>query len=277
MDLLTFDNLFAFLTLTGLEVVLGIDNVIFIAILAGRLPPHQRDLARKLGLTVAVISRIALLLGISWVMKLTNPVLPGYTLTGKDLVLIIGGLFLVGKATHEMRHKLTAHEEHGADGGKPKYAGLTWMLLQVLFIDVIFSLDSVITAVGMSENLTIMIGAVLTSIVVMLVFSKLVVDFVDRHPEIKLLALSFLLMIGTLLIAEGFHYHIPKGYVYFAMAYALTIDLLQMRLVRPLPEGHAPQDGEGDSAAAPPAPPPVPQIDVDGQKSDDPLVNAASK
>jgi predicted tellurium resistance membrane protein TerC len=227
--LLTTENLIALLTLTSLEIVLGIDNVIFIAILAGKLPEKQRDFARQVGLGLAVLSRIALLLGIGWVMQLKHPLftLLHHEFTGKDLVLLFGGLFLLGKATYEIHHKVEAHHVREQSAGAP--ASLFWMLMQVLAIDVVFSLDSVITAVGMVKSVPIMITAILISVAIMLVFSGAVVRFVDQHPGIKLLALSFLLLIGVLLVAESFHHPIPKGYVYFAMAFSLGIELLQMR------------------------------------------------
>uniref|UniRef100_A0A7C4LJK0 TerC family protein n=1 Tax=Schlesneria paludicola TaxID=360056 RepID=A0A7C4LJK0_9PLAN len=230
-ELLTVENLVAFLALTSLETVLGIDNVIFIAILAGQLPERQRELARQLGLSIAVLSRIALLLGIGWVMQLTRPWfhLAGHEFTGKDVVLLLGGLFLLVQATREIHHKVAGHSGHGAAAA---VSTLTAMLVQVGFMDVIFSLDSVITAVGMSKQIPVMIAAILASIAVMLIFSGAIVRFVDRHPAIKILALAFLLLIGVLLVAEGFHYEIPKGYIYFAMAFALGVELLQMRAER---------------------------------------------
>jgi len=228
-DWMTTENLIAFVTLTSLEIVLGIDNVIFIAILAGKLPEKQRDFARKVGLGLAVLSRIALLMAIGWVIRLKEPLVTvwQYEFTGKDLVLLIGGLFLLAKATYEIHHKVEAHHVRDAVGRAP--ASLMWMLLQVLAIDVVFSLDSVITAVGMSQSIPIMIAAILVSVAVMLLFSGAVVRFVDQHPGIKLLALSFLLLIGVLLVAESFHHEIPKGYIYFAMAFSLGIELLQIR------------------------------------------------
>ncbi|MBI1346763.1 TerC family protein [bacterium] len=229
-ELLTTENLIAFFTLTSLEIVLGIDNVIFIAILAGKLPEKQRDLARQLGLGLAVLSRIGLLFAIGWVMKLKEPwfTLMHHEFSGKDLVLIVGGSFLIGKATWEMHHKVRGiqHGESHSTGA----SSLGGMLAQVLLIDVVFSLDSVITAVGMSNNIPIMVAAILASVAIMLLFSGPVVRFVDAHPAIKLLALAFLLLIGVLLVAEGFHQKIDKGYIYFAMAFSLGIELLQMRM-----------------------------------------------
>jgi predicted tellurium resistance membrane protein TerC len=228
-DLLTTQNLIALITLTSLEIVLGIDNIIFIAILAARLPEKQRDFARQVGLGLAVISRIGLLLGLGLVMRLKDPLftLLDHEFTGKDLVLLVGGLFLIAKSTYEIHHKVEAHHVQEQLGRAP--ASLVWMLLQVVAIDVVFSLDSVITAVGMSQSIPIMIAAILISVAIMLAFSGAVVRFVDRHPGIKLLALSFLLLIGVLLVAESFHHPIPKGYIYFAMAFSLGIELLQMR------------------------------------------------
>lgn len=240
-SLLTVESLIALVTLVSLEIVLGIDNIIFIAILAGRLPEDQRDRARKLGIEVAVVSRILLLLSISWVMRLTRPLfeLAGRQFTGKDLILVVGGAFLLTKATIEIHHKVEGVPEKET---KTKAAAtLRGVLLQVLMIDVVFSLDSVITAVGMTPHVPIMITAVLVSTVAMLVFSKPVVSFVEKHPAVKILALSFLMMIGALLVAEGFGKHIGKGYVYFAMAFSLAIELLQMRMankqksLRPFP------------------------------------------
>ncbi len=239
-ELLTTENLVAFFTLTSLEIVLGIDNIIFIAILAGKLPPEQRDRARQLGLTVAVVSRILLLLAIGWVIQLKEPWLTvplqqwtGFWsdlhLSGKDIVLLLGGLFLIGKSTHEIHHKVEGEDGHSGAGAKVVVHSLSGVLFQVMLIDVVFSLDSVITAVGISDTRAVMVAAILASVAVMLYFSKAIVDFVDRHPAIKLLALSFLLLIGVLLVAEAFHHHIPKGYIYFAMAFSLGIELLQMR------------------------------------------------
>jgi predicted tellurium resistance membrane protein TerC len=227
--LLTMESLVAFLTLVGLEVVLGIDNIIFIAVLAGRLPAAERDRARTLGIQVAVVSRILLLLSISWVMRLTRPLfeIGDHLFTGKDLILVVGGAFLLMKATVEIHHKVegVAEKAHTSSA-----TTLKSVLIQVLMIDVVFSLDSVITAVGMTPHVPLMIAAVLASTVIMLIFSRAVVDFVEKHPAVKLLALSFLMMIGVLLVAEGFGKQIGKGYIYFAMAFSLLVELLQMRM-----------------------------------------------
>ena len=228
-EYLTVECLIALLTLTALEVVLGIDNIIFIAIQAGHLPVEQRDRGRRLGLLVAVVSRIMLLFAIGWVTQLKTPIgsLFGHELTWKDLVVITGGLFLIRQATVEIHHKVEGHLQEQAHS--PRVTTLKSMLIQVTIMDLVFSLDSVITAVGMSKQVPIMIASVLAAVVVMLVFSGAIVRFVDHNPAIKLLALSFLLLIGVLLVAEGFHQEIDKGYIYFAMAFSLGIELMQMR------------------------------------------------
>ena len=229
VTMFTPENLIAFVTLTSLEIVLGIDNIIFIAILAGRLPEAQRDLARRLGLGVAVASRILLLMSLTWVLHLKHPLWTvwGLELTGKDLVLLAGGLFLIAKATYEIHHKVEHSPDVGTIAGKSP--SLRNMLLQVMLIDVVFSLDSVITAVGMSTDLVVMVASILTAVAVMLLASGPIVRFVDRHPAIKLLALSFLLLIGVLLVAEGCGRKIDKGYIYFAMAFSLGVELLNLR------------------------------------------------
>jgi predicted tellurium resistance membrane protein TerC len=233
--LLTPESLIAFLTLTSLEIVLGIDNIIFIAILAGKLPPGQRDKARQLGILLAVVSRLLLLFSISLVMKLTQPVVTipwpgvatGLGISGKDLILIFGGLFLLFKATYEIHHKVaSAQDSHS--GATPRKVTLGFVLFQVVMIDVVFSLDSVITAVGLTPHVPIMVAAVLTSVVIMLALSGAIVRFIEAHPAIKILALAFLIMIGALLLAEGFHQKISKGYVYFAMAFSIGVEILQM-------------------------------------------------
>jgi predicted tellurium resistance membrane protein TerC len=228
-ELLSTENVIAFLTLTSLEIVLGIDNIIFIAILAGKLPPEQRDRARRLGLLAAVVSRVILLLGISWVMRLKTPLFAvlDRQISGKDLVLIIGGMLLLLKATREIHHKVQHGIEGPANSGKAA-ASLMGVLLQVLALDVVFSLDSVITAVGLTEHIPIMIAAVLASVAVMLILSKAIVTFIERNPAIKILALAFLVLIGALLVAEGCGQHISKGYVYVARAFSVAVEVLQM-------------------------------------------------
>jgi predicted tellurium resistance membrane protein TerC len=226
--LLNVESLVAFLTLTGLEIVLGIDNLIFIAILAGKLPPEQRDRARRLGILLAVISRLALLFSITLVMRLTQPffTLLDIDISGKDLILIFGGLFLLAKATYEIHHRIN-HVEDGEVVG-PARVSLRSVLVQIVLLDVVFSLDSVITAVGLTPHVAIMVAAVLVSVGIMLVLSGAIVAFIDKHPALKILALAFLIMIGALLVAEGFHQHIGKGYVYFAMAFSVGVETLQI-------------------------------------------------
>ncbi len=231
-ELLTGEALIALLTLTSLEMILGIDNIIFIAILAGRLPAEQRDKGRTFGLMLAVISRVVLVLSIGWVMSLKEELFTilGHAFTGRDIILVLGGLFLVFKATREIHHKV---QSAGDEEGKPATAAsLRSVLIQVLLIDVVFSLDSVITAVGMTTGLKaaipIMVIAIILSVLGMLVFSKAIITFIEHNPAIKVLALSFLMLIGMLLIAEGFGKEIPKGYVYFAMAFSFLVEILQM-------------------------------------------------
>lgn len=239
VPLFSVPSLIALLTLTALEIVLGIDNIVFITILCGKLPEHQRDKARLIGLGLAMGMRIALLFGIAWVMRLTTPLfevpfLPGdeegssLGISGRDLILLLGGTFLIGKATWELHHQVTGHANVGGKAGS-KTAGFAGVLAQIVVLDLVFSLDSVITAVGMADHIEIMIAAVVIAIFVMMVFAKPVGSFVERHPTMKVLALSFLVLIGVLLVADGFHQHLDRGYVYFAMAFALVVDLLQLR------------------------------------------------
>ncbi len=229
-SLLTIQNMIALLTLFSLELVLGIDNVIFISILSSKLPQHQQKKARTTGLAIAVLSRIALLFSISWVIKLTAPLFEfwGHPISGRDVILILGGLFLLAKSTHEIHHKLEAAEENTVTGMK----SVTFhsVIIQILLLDVVFSLDSVITAVGMVQQISIMVAAVVLSTIVMITMASTISDFVDRHPTVKVLALSFLLLIGATLVAEGFGQHFPKGYIYFAMAFSLFVEFLNMRL-----------------------------------------------
>ncbi|MFI7633864.1 TerC family protein [Nonomuraea sp. NPDC049400] len=219
-----------FFTLVALEIVLGIDNIIFISILAGKLPPEQRDRARVLGLAAALISRLLLLLGLSWVVQLTEPLFAvfGHDISGRDLILLLGGLFLLGKSVTEISHSMDGPA--GGDGKKVAAASFTSVILQIMVLDIVFSLDSVITAVGMVDQLGVMIAAVVVSVLVMLFASGPISRFVDRHPSIKMLALSFLVLIGVVLIAEGLGQHIPKGYIYFAMAFSLVVELLNIRM-----------------------------------------------
>lgn len=220
------------LTLTLLEIVLGIDNVIFISILAGKLPKDQQKKARQTGLMLAFVTRVALLFSISWLMGLTKPLftLPvlDHALTGRDLILLIGGLFLIGKSVTEIHHKLEGEDGEANPTGKVISFGA--VIVQILLLDVVFSLDSVITAVGMVDKLWVMITAVCISLGVMLVFAGAISDFVNRHPTIKMLALSFLILIGVTLVGESLGQHIPKGYIYFSMAFAFIVEMLNLRL-----------------------------------------------
>ena len=221
----------AFLTLCALEIVLGIDNVIFISILAGKLPGHQQDRARVLGLGLAMVMRILLLLTISWMAGLTKPWLTvfGHGLSGRDLILVVGGLFLVAKSTSEIHGKLEGDEGHGPGAAAASFSAV---LVQIMLLDIVFSLDSVITAVGMVNNIPVMIGAVVISVIFMMFFSGPISRFVEAHPTIKMLALSFLLLIGVTLIADGFGQHVSKGYIYFAMGFSVFVEMLNLKLIK---------------------------------------------
>jgi predicted tellurium resistance membrane protein TerC len=237
--LLTPTALLAMLTLTALEIVLGIDNVVFISVLTGRLPAEQRPRARRTGLLLAMGMRIALLLSISWIMSLTRPLLSvaGIDLTGQRLILLGGGAFLLWKSVKEIHHKVEGL--HDASATAAAAATMGSVLIQICLIDLVFSLDSVITAVGMTTNIPAMVIAIIASVMVMLAAAGPIGDFVERHPAMKILALSFLILIGVLLIAEGMGQHINKGYIYFAMAFALVVELLQMRMSsRAAPKNH---------------------------------------
>jgi predicted tellurium resistance membrane protein TerC len=226
---LTADGLAAFLTLTLLEIVLGIDNVVFISILSAKLPPEQRARARQVGLALATITRVALLLSLSWLIGLTEPwfAVFGLAISGRDLILIVGGLFLLGKATFEIHEKLEGHGGATPAARAPTFGGV---IVQILLLDVVFSLDSVITAVGIADDLPVMIAAVVVAVVVMLISAGPLSAFVERHPTVKMLALSFLLLIGFTLVVEGLHQHVPKGYVYFAMGFSVMVEMLNLRL-----------------------------------------------
>ena len=223
----------ALATLTALEIVLGVDNIIFISILAGRLPEHQRDLARRLGLAFAMLTRIGLLLSLAWMMTLTAPLFEipvlGKPISGRDLILIGGGLFLLWKSVHEIHNALEgeASEEHP---GPAAAATLGGVIFQIAIIDIVFSLDSVITAVGMVEQVSIMVIAIVIAVGVMMFAARPIGEFVDRHPTIKMLALAFLILIGVALIAEGIDVHVPKGYIYFAMAFSVAVEMLNLRM-----------------------------------------------
>jgi predicted tellurium resistance membrane protein TerC len=223
------DGWVALLTLSILEIVLGIDNVVFVSILAGKLPKDQRERARKVGMFLAMFIRIGLLGAITWVMGLTERLVTvmGHDVTGRDLILIVGGLFLIAKSTHEIHLKLEGDEEHGPGRKAASFAGV---IFQILLLDIVFSLDSVITAVGMAEHLAVMIIAVVVAVAVMMMAARLVSDFVERHPTVKMLALSFLLLIGMSLIGEGWGQHIPKGYIYFAMGFSVFVEAINLRV-----------------------------------------------
>jgi predicted tellurium resistance membrane protein TerC len=237
MEFLLDPNLWiAFAMLTALEIVLGIDNIIFISILVGRLPPEHRDRARRLGLGFAMITRVLLLLSLSWVMGLTSDLFKafGQGISGRDIVLLLGGLFLLYKASHEIFVEVEAHDEHRPDGVATPSAvdrkGLFWGVIgQIAVIDIVFSLDSVITAVGMVDQIGVMIAAVMTAVGVMMVAAKSIGDFVDSHPSVKVLALAFLVMVGMALTAEAFDVHVPKVYIYASMAFSLAVEALNIR------------------------------------------------
>jgi predicted tellurium resistance membrane protein TerC len=229
-EIFTLQAFLALGTLTALEIVLGIDNIIFISILVGRLPEEQRGKARFFGLALAMITRIALLFSLTWVMGLTAPLFAilGHEISGRDLILIVGGLFLLYKSTSEIHHSLEGVEEHAtAKGASASFGGT---LIQIAILDIVFSLDSVITAVGLAQQLWVMVVAVVAAVGVMMFSAKNISDFIEAHPTFQLLALSFLMMIGVTLIGDGLGFHIPKGYIYFAMAFSVGVEVLNMRL-----------------------------------------------
>ena len=220
----------ALVTLTALEIVLGIDNIIFISILTGKLPEQLRPKAQKIGLALAMLTRLLLLFSLTWIMRLTEPFfhILGLGVSGRDIILIVGGLFLLAKSTMEIHDKLEGEEHHTSEGK----TGATFkgVVIQIMFLDIVFSLDSVITAVGMASQLAVMATAVVLSVGVMLFFAGAVSAFVDRHPTIKVLALSFLLLIGVSLVADGLSFHIPKGYIYFAMAFSVLVEMINLKV-----------------------------------------------
>lgn len=229
MDWITDPNAWvALLTLTGLEIVLGIDNIVFISILVGKLPTGQQPRARFLGLALAMLMRVALLLSLSWMMRLTAPLfaLFAHAFSGRDLILLSGGLFLLGKATFEIHDKLEGEEGHASGRVSATFGKV---LVQVMLMDIIFSLDSVITAIGMAEHIAVMIAAVVIAVCFMMAFAGSVGRFIEQHPTLKMLALSFLLLIGVTLVADGLHFHIPKGYIYFAMGFSVLVEFLNLQ------------------------------------------------
>lgn len=251
LELFTVENAVALVTLSAMEIVLGIDNIVFIAILTGKLPKEQQATARRIGLFLAMFARIALLLSITWVMSLTKPLfevpwfpheehvtgadgaiqlveMTSLAISGKDLVLLIGGMFLIFKATKEIHHKIEGAAE-GSSGQVKAAASFKSVITQIVLIDIVFSLDSVITAVGMARSIPVMVAAVIIAVAVMLIFAGQVSAFVEKHPTVKMLALSFLLLIGVMLVADGVHQHIPRGYIYFAMAFSLVVEMLNLK------------------------------------------------
>jgi predicted tellurium resistance membrane protein TerC len=236
-ELFTADALIGLLTLTALEIVLGVDNVIFISILAGKLPAEEQARARTVGLALAMITRILLLLSLAWIATLTGELFSvfGFGVSGRDLILLGGGLFLVAKATYEIHEKLEGESGHSETRVGPSF---TAVIIQILLLDIVFSLDSVITAVGMVDQIPIMITAVVIAVVIMLFAAGTISDFVNRHPTVKMLALAFLILIGVNLLAEGLHQHIPKGYTYFAMAFSVFVEMLNLRLRKQSTSAH---------------------------------------
>ena len=225
----------ALATLTALEIVLGVDNIIFISILVGRLPPDKRDLARRLGLSLAMGSRILLLLSLAWIMRLTEPLFSvfGHGVSGRDIILIGGGLFLLWKSVHEIHASLEGDNELAAGGSAAAVAArvsFSGVLVQIAVIDIVFSLDSVITAVGLADDVMVMVIAIVAAVAVMMFAAKPIGDFVDAHPTIKILALAFLVLVGVTLIGEGFGTHLPKGYIYFAMAFSFGVEMINIRM-----------------------------------------------
>jgi len=229
----TMENLIAFLTLSALEIVLGIDNIVFIAIISNSLPAAVQSKARKIGLALAMLTRIGLLLAISWIMGLTAPLFTvlEHVVSGRDVILLLGGLFLIAKSTFEIHEKIEAggEEEEAVGSAAKKASGFTAAVVQIAILDIVFSLDSVITAVGMAKSVAVMIAAIVAAVAVMMIFADAVSHFVKRHPTIQMLALSFLILIGVFLVAEALGKHIDRGYIYFAMAFSLGVELLNMR------------------------------------------------
>lgn len=227
--LLTTEGIVSLLTLTFLEIVLGIDNIVFISITAGRLPLHQQAKARNFGILLALLVRVGLLFGVSWIIGLKDPffTLGDFELSFRDIILVIGGLFLLAKSTSEIHAKLEGHDDEMRE---VKVMSMRGAIIQIILLDVVFSLDSILTAVGLVDEILIIIIAIVISLAVMLIFARKISDFINNHPAMKLLAISFLMMIGLVLVVEGLHVHVPKGYIYFAMAFSLGIELLNMKM-----------------------------------------------
>jgi predicted tellurium resistance membrane protein TerC len=250
MDALTDPQIWiALATLTFLEIVLGVDNIIFISILSGKLPEHQQPRARRIGLLGAMLTRVALLFSLAWIIRLTAPwfTVLGQEISGRDLILILGGLFLLGKSTYEIHDKLEGEEGHAS---QRVAASFTSVIIQIMLLDIVFSLDSVITAVGMVDDLWVMVTAVVVAIGIMMLSAESISSFVHKHPTVKMLALSFLLLIGMSLLLEGFDHHIPKGYIYFAMGFSVFVEMINLRLRKPsapvrLHEPYAPESKPG--------------------------------
>ncbi|AOP34683.1 hypothetical protein A0128_12965 [Leptospira tipperaryensis] len=231
MEFLTPDKIIAILTLTLMEIVLGIDNIVFLSIVAGKLPKNQQAKARNLGLTLALGFRIGLLFAVTWIASLTNALFTvfDFAISGRDLIMLGGGLFLIAKSTSEIHGKIEGAEE-GNSGSQKEKISFWGVIVQLILLDIIFSVDSIVTAVGLSGHFEVMVIAVILSMIVMLIFSGAVSDFINEHPTMKILALSFLIMIGAMLFADGLHFHIPKGYVYFSMAFSLGVELINLRI-----------------------------------------------
>ena len=225
------DTWVALLTLTFLEIVLGIDNIIFISLVAGRVPEENQKRARLGGLTIALVMRVLLLLSITWIIGLKEPIITllDFELSWRDIILIAGGVFLLVKSTLEIHHKVEGQEGDAENGKKSKTISFTKAIIQIVLLDLVFSFDSILTAVGLTDEIILMIIAVVIAIIVMMIFAKPVGEFVNKHPTIQILALSFLILIGVMLIVEGAHYHVPKGYIYFAVFFSLAIEMLNMR------------------------------------------------
>ena len=226
---LTSDGLLALVTLTFLEIILGVDNVIFISILSGKLPQRDQQKARRVGLLAAMVMRIGLLMSIAWIVRLTSPLFAvfGRGISGRDMILIGGGLFLLGKATLEIHERLEGEEAHGTTRAAPSFGAV---IVQIMLLDIVFSLDSVITAVGMADDISVMVAAVVLSVVIMMFAAEPISSFVSKHPTVKVLALSFLLLIGMSLVGDGLGMHVPKGYIYFAMGFSVFVELINLRV-----------------------------------------------